>query len=116
LVRVFIIFHDCGHGSFYKSQRVNNIIGFISGALTFTPYNHWKWEHSVHHSAAGDLDRRGTGDVWTMTVEEYLGSPRWKRIVYRGMRNPFILFIFAPLYLFVIRERFSTPGAKKRGI
>ncbi|MDB4615145.1 fatty acid desaturase [Akkermansiaceae bacterium] len=114
LVRVFIIFHDCGHGSFYKSQRVNNIIGFISGALTFTPYNHWKWEHSVHHSAAGDLDRRGTGDVWTMTVEEYLSSPRWKRIVYRGMRNPFILFIFAPLYLFVIRERFSTPGAKKR--
>lgn len=114
LVRVFIIFHDCGHSSFLKSRRANNIIGFISGVLTFTPYSHWSWEHSVHHSAAGDLDRRGTGDVWTMTVEEYLAAPRWKRILYRGVRNPFILFIIAPLYLFVIRERFTTPGAKKR--
>lgn len=112
LVRVFIIFHDCGHGSFYKSQRANNIVGFISGVMTFTPYSHWKWEHSVHHSAAGDLDRRGTGDVWTMTVEEYLSASRGKRFLYRAMRNPLILFIFAPLYLFLIRERFSTPGAK----
>ncbi len=113
LVRVFIIFHDCGHGSFFKSKRANNIVGFICGILTFTPYAHWKWEHAVHHSAAGDLDRRGTGDVWTMTVEEYLSSPRWKRLTYRGMRNPFVLFFLAPLYLFLIRERFTTPGAKK---
>ena len=56
LVRVFIIFHDCGHGSFYKSRRAGNIIGFISGVFTFTPFSHWKWEHSVHHSASGDLD------------------------------------------------------------
>ncbi|MEJ6568772.1 MAG: fatty acid desaturase [Akkermansiaceae bacterium] len=112
LVRVFIIFHDCGHGSFYKSRRANNIIGFISGIFTFTPYSHWKWEHSIHHSASGDLDRRGTGDVWTMTVDEYLGSSLGKRFIYRSMRNPFILFIFAPLYLFIIRERFATPGAK----
>ena len=114
LVRVFIIFHDCGHGSFYKSRRANNIIGFISGIFTFTPYSHWKWEHSIHHSASGDLDRRGTGDVWTMTVDEYLGSSLGKRFIYRSMRNPFILFIFAPLYLFIIRERFATPGAKPR--
>lgn len=114
LVRVFIIFHDCGHGSFYKSRRVNNLIGFISGSLTFTPYHHWKWEHSIHHSAAGDLDRRGTGDVWTMTVSEYLSASRWKRFIYRTMRNPLILFIFAPLYLFLIRERFSSSGAKAR--
>ncbi|MFT6177671.1 MAG: omega-6 fatty acid desaturase (delta-12 desaturase) [Akkermansiaceae bacterium] len=112
LVRVFIIFHDCGHGSFYKSRGANNLIGFISGIFTFTPYSHWKWEHSVHHSASGDLDRRGTGDVWTMTVDEYLGSSRGTRFVYRTMRNPFVLFVVAPLYLFVIRERFATPGAK----
>ncbi|MCX8240317.1 MAG: fatty acid desaturase [Akkermansiaceae bacterium] len=111
LVRVFIIFHDCGHGSFYKSRRAGNIIGFISGVFTFTPFSHWKWEHSVHHSASGDLDRRGTGDVWTMTVDEYLGSSRRIRFIYRAMRNPFILFMIAPLYLFLIRERFSTPGA-----
>ena len=112
LVRVFIIFHDCGHGSFYKSKRANTIIGFISGVFTFTPYSHWKWEHSVHHSASGDLDRRGTGDVWTMTVDEYLASSRWKRFAYRVVRNPFILFVFAPPILFVIRERFSSAGAK----
>ena len=114
LVRVFIIFHDCGHSSFLKSKRANNTIGFISGVLTFTPYSHWTWEHSIHHSAAGDLDRRGTGDVWTMTVDEYLSSSRWKRFVYRMVRNPFILFIFAPLFLFLIRERFSTSGSKRR--
>ncbi len=114
LVRVFIIFHDCGHGSFYKSRRANTILGFISGVFTFTPYSHWKWEHSVHHSASGDLDRRGTGDVWTMTVAEYLASSRWKRFTYRMVRNPFILFVIAPPLLFVIRERFSSPGAKRQ--
>ncbi len=114
LVRVFIIFHDCGHGSFYRSKRANTIIGFISGVLTFTPYHHWSWEHAVHHSASGDLDRRGTGDVWTMTVKEYLSSPFWKRFIYRAVRNPFILFIFAPPFLFIIRERFTSSGAKPR--
>jgi len=114
LVRVFIIFHDCGHGSFYRSKRANHIVGFISGIFAFTPYSHWKWEHSVHHSAAGDLDRRGTGDVWTMTVEEYLSSPRWKRLLYRFVRTPLVLFVFAPLFLFLIQERFSNSSAKKR--
>lgn len=114
LVRVFIIFHDCGHGSFFKSQRWNNITGFISGALTFTPYYHWRWEHSIHHATSGDLDRRGTGDVWTMTVQEYLESSRWKRFAYRLARNPFVLFGIAPLYLFLIRHRFASSAANKR--
>ena len=70
LVRAFIIFHDCGHGSFFKSKRANSIVGFITGMLTFTPYHHWKWEHAMHHATNGDLDRRGIGDVWTLTVEE----------------------------------------------
>jgi len=69
LVRAFIIFHDCGHGSFFKSAAANHILGAITGALTFTPYYHWRWEHAIHHSNAGDLDQRGTGDVWTMTVQ-----------------------------------------------
>src|SRR5512141_2050671 len=64
MVRLFIIFHDCGHGSFFASRRANDVLGFITGVLTFTPYFHWRWEHSQHHASSGDLDRRGTGDVW----------------------------------------------------
>jgi acyl-lipid omega-6 desaturase (Delta-12 desaturase) len=114
LVRVFIIFHDCGHGSFFKSRTANDIVGFITGALTFTPYYHWRWEHALHHATSGDLDRRGTGDVWTMTVQEYLESSRWRRFAYRLARNPIILFVVAPLFMFIIRERFPTSGANKR--
>ncbi|HTD85172.1 MAG TPA: fatty acid desaturase, partial [Candidatus Binatia bacterium] len=106
LVRIFIIFHDCGHGSFFKSQRANQFLGTITGFLAFTPYFHWRWEHSVHHATSGDLDRRGTGDVWTLTVQEYLESSRWKRFAYRLARNPVILFVIAPLFLFLVRERF----------
>ena len=91
VVRVFIIFHDCGHGSFFKSRLVNDILGTLAGVVTFTPYFHWRWEHSVHHASAGNLDRRGTGDVWTLTVQEYLKASRWKRFAYRLVRNPVIL-------------------------
>jgi len=114
LVRVFIIFHDCGHGSFVKSRKVNNVLGFITGLLTFTPYYHWRWEHSVHHATSGDLSQRGIGDVWTLTVKEYLESSRWKKLAYRFVRNPFILFLFAPIFLFIVLERFPTRKAKPR--
>jgi omega-6 fatty acid desaturase (delta-12 desaturase) len=114
LVRIFIIFHDCGHGSFFKSKGANDAVGFISGILTFTPYYHWRWEHAIHHGSAGDLDRRGTGDVWTLTVQEYLESSRWKRFAYRLARNPIVLFIIAPLFQFVIRQRFASSKASKR--
>jgi len=116
MVRIFIIFHDCGHGSFFKSQRANHILGTITGFLTLTPYFHWRWEHALHHATSGDLDRRGTGDIWTLTVQEYLESSRWKRFAYRLARNPVILFLIAPLYLFIVRERFVTPraGLKER--
>lgn len=114
LVRVFIIFHDCGHGSFYKSRLVNDIAGFLTGILTFTPYYHWRWEHSLHHATAGDLDRRGVGDIWTMTVQEYLESSRWKRFAYRLARNPIVLFVIAPVYLFVFRQRFASSKASLR--
>lgn len=114
LVRVFIIFHDCGHGSFFKSRGANDLVGFISGVLTFTPYYHWRWEHALHHSTSGDLDRRGTGDVWTLTVQEYLDASRWKKFSYRLARNPIVLFVIAPLFLFLVKQRFPSSKASPR--
>ncbi len=114
LVRVFIIFHDCGHGSYFKSRAANDAVGFFTGILTFTPYYHWRWEHAIHHASAGDLDKRGTGDVWTMTVQEYLEASRWKKFAYRLSRNPFILFVIAPMYLFLLQQRFPSAKASER--
>lgn len=114
LVRIFIIFHDCGHGSFFKSGKANDLVGFLCGILSFTPYYHWRWEHAIHHATSGDLDRRGTGDIWTMTVQEYLESSRWKRFAYRLARNPFVLFVIAPIALFVVRQRVPSLKASKR--
>jgi len=114
VVRIFIIFHDCGHGSFFKSRRANSILGFITGVLAFTPYAHWKWEHALHHATSGNLDRRGTGDLWTLTVQEYLESSRWQRFAYRLARNPFVLFVLAPLYMFLIKHRFPKGKFNQR--
>jgi omega-6 fatty acid desaturase (delta-12 desaturase) len=112
VVRVFIIFHDCGHGSFFKSKLANDIVGFIAGMITFTPYGHWRWQHAVHHATSGDLDRRGEGDIWTLTVKEYLEASPGKRMVYRVTRNPFILLVIGPLFLFMLYQRVSSSGAK----
>ena len=114
LLRIFIIFHDCGHGSFFKSPKANAITGYLAGVLTVTPYHHWRWEHGLHHGTAGNLDRRGTGDIWTMTVREYLEASRWRRFAYRLSRNPFILFGVAPVFVFILRQRFSNPAAPAR--
>ena len=114
LVRVFIIFHDCGHGSFLPSRAANDAVGFVCGLLTFTPYHHWRWEHSLHHASSGDLDRRGVGDIWTMTVREYLGGSRWRRLAYWLARNPLVLFLLAPAPLFLIRERFPSAKARRQ--
>jgi acyl-lipid omega-6 desaturase (Delta-12 desaturase) len=114
LVRVFIIFHDCGHGSYFQSRRANDVVGSLAGILTFTPYYHWRWEHAIHHGSAGHLDKRGTGDVWTMTVQEYLEASHWRRFAYRLARNPFVLFVIAPLFLFVVRQRFASSRANGR--
>lgn len=114
LVRIFVIFHDCGHGSFFRSQDANATVGFFAGILTFTPYYQWRWEHAIHHSTAGHLDKRGIGDIWTMTVQEYLESSRWQRFAYVLARNPVVLFLLAPLYMFVVHQRFSTKGSNAR--
>ncbi|HWQ90281.1 MAG TPA: fatty acid desaturase, partial [Clostridia bacterium] len=86
----------------------------LTGVLTYTPFRHWRWEHALHHGTAGDLDRRGQGDVWTLTVQEYLKATRWKRLAYRLARNPFVLFILAPLFLFMVKQRFPSPRAARR--
>ena len=114
MVRIFIIFHDCGHGAFFKSQRANNFWGFVTGVLTLTPYYGWRHEHATHHATAGDLDRRGVGDIKTLTVKEYLALPPLKRLKYRLYRNPLVMFIFGPLFVFVIQQRFVPRGSRKR--
>lgn len=113
MVRAFIIFHDCGHGSFFKSQRANDLLGIVTGILTFTPYYRWKHDHAVHHATSGDLDRRGKGDVYTMTVQEYLDAPWWKKFGYRVMRNPFALLLIGPMLVFVVSERIPPAKGKR---
>jgi omega-6 fatty acid desaturase (delta-12 desaturase) len=114
LTRAFIIFHDCGHGSFFKSQRANNFLGVICGILVFTPYYQWRFEHAVHHATSGDLDRRGTGDIITLTVDEYLKLPRWGRFKYRLYRSPIVMLGLGPWFTFLISQRFVNPISKKR--
>jgi omega-6 fatty acid desaturase (delta-12 desaturase) len=114
LIRIFIIFHDCGHGSFFKSATANRMVGFVGGVLAFTPSYHWTHSHAKHHATAGDLDHRGSGDVWTLTVQEYLALSRWGRIKYRTYRNPLVLFGFAPAFSFFIYNRFFTSKDGRR--
>ena len=111
LLRIFVIQHDCGHGTFFKSKTANDRLGFWLGVLTFTPYYHWRRNHALHHASSGDLDRRGNGDVHTLTVDEYLALPRRRRLYYRVFRNPFFLFGPGPLLHFVIRQRFPDCGS-----
>jgi omega-6 fatty acid desaturase (delta-12 desaturase) len=106
LVRCFVIMHDCGHGSFFQSKRANRIWGCVTGLLSFIPSYAWSHQHAKHHAAAGNLDNRGYGDVWTLTLQEYLALPGWQRMRYRVYRNPLVMFGFGPLYLFLIRYRF----------
>ena len=111
VVRAFIISHDCGHGSFFASKRANSIVGFITGVISLTPYQHWRWEHARHHTTSGDLERRGMGDLWIMTVQEFLEASRWTRFCYRLARNPIILIAFGALFLVLINNRFTTSNA-----
>ncbi len=106
MVRIFIIFHDCGHGSFFKSQKANDILGTFVGILIVTPYYNWRYEHAIHHASAGDLDRRGVGDVVTLTVAEYMALPWHKKIAYRIVRNPYILFTVGAFLVFAVSHRF----------
>ena len=114
LVRVFIIFHDCGHGSFFRSRFANRLTEFVTGVLTFTPYRQWRHMHALHHATSGDLDRRGLGEIWTLTVREYTEASRWTRLSYRLVRNPFVLFGLAPAFVFLIQQRFPSRAVGRR--
>ncbi|HEX9792831.1 MAG TPA: fatty acid desaturase [Planctomycetota bacterium] len=114
LVRIFIIFHDCGHGSFFKSSRANRIAEFFTGVMVLTPFRQWSRQHAQHHATSGDLDRRGFGDVWTMTTKEYLAASRGERFGYHINRNPFVLFVVAPIYVFFIRQRLPAKDVGPR--
>ena len=105
MVRLFIQFHDCGHRSFFSTDRANVFWGKISGVLVFTPFFRWSFDHAVHHASSGDLDRRGTGDVWTMTVDEWNAASPRERLKYRLYRNPAIMFIFGPLNMLLLSNR-----------
>lgn len=107
VIRIFIIQHDCGHNSFFASRKANNWVGAISGIVTFTPYNSWRKQHAIHHKTHAELEERGIGDVWTLTVDEYNEAPRSKQILYRVFRNPIILFGICAPFCFLILYRFA---------
>jgi len=105
LVRLFMIQHDCGHGAFFPNRSANDWIGRILGILTMTPYDFWRHTHAIHHSTSGNLNRRGIGDIDVLTVREYFARSRWGRLRYRIYRNPLVMFVLGPAYLFFLRNR-----------
>lgn len=114
MARSFIIFHDCAHGSFFESARMNKLLGSFLSVITFTPFYKWRHEHITHHSTVGNLDKRGVGDIDTITVEEYLKLSKFKRLVYRIYRSPILIFFIAPIILFVVLNRFSFGKLNKK--
>jgi len=114
LLRTFIVFHDCAHGSFLPSRRANEWVGVVCALLVYSPFHSWRHEHAVHHATAGDLDRRGMGDVDTLTVAEYVARPWPKRLEYRVMRNPFVLLVLGPLWALLLEPRLVPGWARRR--
>lgn len=113
LVRLFMIQHDCGHGSFFPGRFANDWVGRAISVLTLTPYDFWRRSHARHHASSGNLDHRGIGDIDTLTVDEFLALPRWRQLLYRSYRHPFVMFGIGPTYLFIFRHR--MPVGMMRG-
>jgi omega-6 fatty acid desaturase (delta-12 desaturase) len=121
VIRVFIVQHDCGHGSFFESKRANSLMGWFCSLFTFFPYTYWRHQHAMHHAGNGKLEDRGNGDVYLMTAKEYVDSTPLGRIKYRLVRNPITLFIFGPFVLFFFMNRFvydsdHTPKNVRNGL
>ena len=114
LLRTYILFHDCTHGSFLPGKRANAVAGIFCGLVAFSDFYGWRHSHAVHHATAGDLERRGTGDVPTMTVAEYHAAPWGQRLMYRTMRSPWILFTIGPIYSLIIQPRMVSKDARPR--
>jgi len=111
-LRLFIIQHDCGHGSFFRSRKANELVGTICSLITWTPYRYWQKSHAIHHANAGNLEHRGIGDIYTMTVDEYQQLSNWGKLKYRLYRHPLILFVIGATLLFVVLYRFPTSKVK----
>lgn len=114
MVRIFVLFHDCTHNSFFASKRANRILGYIAGVLTLTAYEDWQWCHSQHHKTAGDLDRQGVGSIAVMTVDDYKSASKWRKFTYRFSRHPLVLFGLAPGALFILSQRFSKGTGERQ--
>jgi acyl-lipid omega-6 desaturase (Delta-12 desaturase) len=114
LVRTFIVFHDCSHGSFFESKRANAWVGTVLGLLLFSPFARWRHDHAIHHATSGDLARRGTGDIRTLTVAEYAGLSRRGRFGYRLLRHPFVMFVLGPIIAMIVGPRIVARGARPR--
>jgi omega-6 fatty acid desaturase (delta-12 desaturase) len=108
LVRLFMLQHDCGHGSFFPAAWANHLLGWVLGVFTLTPYTSWRREHAIHHASMGNLDRRGVGDVTTLTIAEYQALPKWRRLGYRLYRHPLVMFGLGPIWLFFLSNRIPT--------
>lgn len=115
IVRLFIIQHDCGHGSYFRSRGLNDAVGRLLGVITMMPYAAWRRDHAVHHATCGDLARRGVGDVTTLTVAEYRARSRWGRLAYRVYRNPLVLFGAGPIYVLLLRYRLPISNPFRDG-
>lgn len=114
MIRTFILFHDCCHQSFFNNRLANDILGTITGVLTHVPYEQWKNSHAIHHATSSNLDKRGVGDIWIMTVNEYESAPLWLQISYRIYRHPIVMFGLGPIYVFLFQYRFNRKGAKNK--
>lgn len=114
LMRIFILFHDCGHNSFTPSRKANKVIGFLLGVFVFTPSEQWWKSHSIHHATSGNLDKRGVGDVLTWTVEEYKAKHWTEKVGYQLFRFPLIMFGLGPLWIFLVHHRFAAPRYSPR--
>jgi omega-6 fatty acid desaturase (delta-12 desaturase) len=114
LLRTYMVFHDCAHGSFLPSRRANRLLGQFCGLLLFESFDRWRHSHAVHHASAGDLDRRGVGDVTTLTVDEYRRSPWRRRLGYRLFRNPLVMFGLGPVYALMLQPRLAPRSMRPR--
>src|SRR5437588_3171319 len=114
LVRTFVVFHDCAHGSLFASKRANRRVGRLAGLLVLSPYERWRHDHAVHHGTSGDLERRGVGDIVTLTVQEYRARSWRSRLAYRVIRNPVFMFGLGPIIAMVVGPRIATRSQRPR--